>query len=42
MILYIDYGGESGAIVKGKNLGYSTGYTHIDDSRIVFNEKSSV
>ena len=39
LILYADCGGEGGIIVRGKHLGYSAGYAHIDESYIVFNEK---
>ncbi|MGH1388448.1 hypothetical protein [Kordia sp.] len=40
LILWADCGGEGGIIVRGKNTGYCSGYAHIDDSVIVFNEKT--
>tara|TARA_R110002072_G_scaffold294963_3_gene465571 strand:+ start:525 stop:1298 length:774 start_codon:yes stop_codon:yes gene_type:complete len=40
LILWVHCGGEGGIIVKGKNVGYETGYAHIDDLDLNFNGKN--
>lgn len=39
LILWSHCGGEGGLIVRGKNVGYNTGYTHGESSEIEFNTK---
>ncbi|WP_298901606.1 hypothetical protein [uncultured Psychroserpens sp.] len=39
LILSVDCGGEGGIIVRGKHMGYSASYAHIDESYVMFNEK---
>ncbi|REH00851.1 hypothetical protein [Flavobacterium aquicola] len=39
LVLWCDCGGEGGLIVRGKNIGCDTGYTHSDSSEIEFNGK---
>lgn len=40
LVLWCDCGGEGGLIVRGKNIGCDTGYTHSDSSEIEFNGKT--
>lgn len=39
LVLYGHCGGEGGIIVRGKNIGYDTGYTHSDESEIEYKGK---
>jgi hypothetical protein len=39
LLLWGHCGGEGGLIVRGKNVGYDTGYTHDESSQIEFNRK---
>lgn len=39
LVLWCDCGGEGGLIVRGKNIGCDTGYTHSKSSEIEFNGK---
>ncbi len=38
LILYGDCGGEGGIIVRGKNIGFDSGYPHGESSEIEFND----
>lgn len=39
LILYASCGGEGGIIVRGKNLGYDSGYAYHESSEIEFNDE---
>jgi hypothetical protein len=40
LVLWSDCGGEGGLIVRGKNIGYDTAYSHSETSEIEFNGKT--